>query len=240
MDSTNASIYAWTIQPGYSEMFPWMSGLAQQYEKYRIRSLRYEFVPRVPATFSGQVVMAIDQDPNDPFPSEDFSGRQVLMSHLGAVSGSVSQHLTMNYPFSLGAERYVRADTDTGTVEPRTADAGVLFVGVFGSAGTVLVGDLIVSYEIEFTMPQLRRGNPGTGANQFSTLVRANLNSVIGGRSRARPLSIVNGAAPVPDAVCLVAGACADEWLYRYVPEIQRHALQFVGERVKKVAMRTL
>lgn len=63
----------------------------------------------------------------------------------------------MSYPadwLKVG-ERFVRTATETTTVEPRTADAGVLFVGVFGAPVNTTFGDLFVEYDLDLWLPQL-------------------------------------------------------------------------------------
>lgn len=157
-DPISNQVYAWTIQPGFAALFPWFSQIATRYEKYKLESLKIKYVPRVPATTRGVVVMAIDQDPNDRLPTEDDEGRIILLSHEGAVSASAWEDLVMTYPSHLlnRSELFVRSPLDQdGTVEARTADAGVLFVGIFGADPGLVFGDLLVEYTISLRLPQM-------------------------------------------------------------------------------------
>lgn len=97
-----------------------------------------------------------------------------MMTHANAVSSSVWSPLRMSYPESFLSgikERFVRSTAETSTVEPRTADAGVLFVGVFGVQNLKTFGDLFISYDIEFSLPQLVRPaeNVGTQLVTYGT-----------------------------------------------------------------------
>lgn len=152
------TIYGWTVQPGYAALFPWLSGLASRFEKYLVHSLEIEYVPRCGTSAVGTVIMAIDQDPNDALPPETNEGRQILMAHIGAMAAPVWCPVSMKYPYPFGQERYLRTTLETTTVEPRTADLGVLFVGLFDvstSPGTTAYGDLCVKYDVELFLPQL-------------------------------------------------------------------------------------
>jgi hypothetical protein len=154
-----STVWGYTIQPGFAELFPWLSGIATRYERYTIHSLSLKYVARCPATTTGIMVMCADQDANDAMPSEDEAGRAAMMAHTGAVSGSVWADLTMKLPpgWERSKDLFVRASGEASTVEPRTADAGMIFLGIFGKTdGTIgAFGDLMVCYDIEFHLPQL-------------------------------------------------------------------------------------
>lgn len=152
------NVWYWTIQPGYSELFPWLSAIADRYERYEFKRLIFRYVSRAPSSTQGTLAMAHDLDPNDPTPTVDASGYRVMMSHEAAVSGPAWQTLELHVPTAhlrRRGELYVRNVAEATTVEPRTADFGILFVACFLSAGTTILGDLEVEYEIELKTPQL-------------------------------------------------------------------------------------
>lgn len=161
MTAPNAisTVWGYTIQPGFSELFPWLSGIATRYERYTIHSLALKYVARCPATTTGIIVMCADQDANDALPSEDEAGRASMMAHTGAVSSSVWADLTMRLPpaWERSKNLFVRSSAEASTVEPRTADAGMIFVGIFGKNDSTIgaFGDLMICYDIEFHLPQL-------------------------------------------------------------------------------------
>lgn len=53
------------INPADGATFPWLSGVARKYEKYRFRKLKFTMVPHAPTTASGTLGMYVDYDPSD-------------------------------------------------------------------------------------------------------------------------------------------------------------------------------
>jgi hypothetical protein len=162
--STTASVDqvdAWTIQPGWSTMFPWLSGLASRFERYNFQRLAFDYRPRCSTSSSGSIVLSIDPDPDDSMVDATDAGRQVLLSHAGAAETQIWNSLHIEYPRPQLAElghRFVCSDDTTpgpGAIEPRTTHAGYLTVGQFGQATSATYGDLTVSYTIRFWNPQL-------------------------------------------------------------------------------------
>lgn len=45
--------------------FPWLSGIAQNFEYYHINSMNYEFVSNLPTTSKGLVYLAVDYNAAD-------------------------------------------------------------------------------------------------------------------------------------------------------------------------------
>ena len=153
------NILAWSIQPGYQELFPWLSGIARKFEKYIIHSLSLHYVPRVGTNTTGNLVMSVDLDPHDELPPLNQTGKQILLAHLGAICGPVWEPLSMRFPYP-SRELFTWTGSESpNSPELRTSDAGVLFVGVFDMANGfgAMAGDLLVSYDVELLMPQLAR-----------------------------------------------------------------------------------
>jgi len=146
------------IQPGNSVLFPWLSQLANLYEKYKFRKLHFEYVNLgsgyATANVSGRVVLAVDynvlsanlqniadaemKDPNVPFaPYEDA----ILRVDVGLAT-----------PKSL----YTRGAAYPAGGDPKSYDAGMFYFVVNGTPNTANIGTLYVEYEVELYAPQLK------------------------------------------------------------------------------------
>lgn len=53
------------IQPGLETSFPWLSGIASNFEYYHINNMTFEFVSNLPTTSKGLVFMAMDYNAAD-------------------------------------------------------------------------------------------------------------------------------------------------------------------------------
>jgi len=153
-------IHSWDASPGNRAMFPWLSDIADRYEKYRFERLTFRFVPRISTSVSGMIVLAFDYDANDPTDIlADTDGRMTLLSHEGSVGGSVWAPLEMQVSparLALARERFV----DAGEREELVSDArfshlGRFFAGVFGTTTNAWIGDIEVAYTIRLMISQL-------------------------------------------------------------------------------------
>lgn len=171
----NASrCYAFRIQPSDSTMFPWLCQIADRFDKYRVTSLAFTYTSTRGTNTPGVVAMAIDYDPHDSAPtSPDQDGRQQIMSHVDAQQHPLWEPFCMAVPGARllkAGERWIRNWSGESQVESRTADLGVLYLGIFGTeAGDPIetpsqwVGDLSVSYTIELMMPQMNPPEESSG-----------------------------------------------------------------------------
>lgn len=150
---TQISSYA--INPGNSTMFPWLCGIAKNYESYTFISLRFRYKTCCPALMPGSVALAVDYDANDPAPTT----KQAMYSYHGLVNSPQWRDATLRCePANMNkvAKRFVVID---GSYDPnpdvRLTDVGNLLVGSFSeSAVDGQAGELWVEYEIEFHTPQ--------------------------------------------------------------------------------------
>jgi hypothetical protein len=53
------------INPGRGKVFPWLAGIANNFEMYYIDYIRFTYVPTVPTSTPGFIVMAYEADPTD-------------------------------------------------------------------------------------------------------------------------------------------------------------------------------
>lgn len=148
------------LQPGLAASFPWLSGLAARYEKYRFRKLSYRFVPIVSASTNGVVGMIPDYDALDPAPVTFITA----MQYAGAKSSPVWQQFSVSVPRRILCPSddtyYVRTEgLGAAVADLKTYDLGNLFITCEGMAADhTVVGHLYVDYTIELITPNIDAG----------------------------------------------------------------------------------
>lgn len=146
-------VAAFEINPGMEATFPWLSRIAPCYEFYHFRSLKFEYVPRCPATTGGCVMMAFDYDATDNLPEDEMS----LMSSAGAVSNNIwNRTFCVARPdlmFKFTQDKFVR--TRAEVVDKKSYDAGSLSIATCAPMTFPSCGAIYVEYECVFSGPQL-------------------------------------------------------------------------------------
>lgn len=168
---------SWAINPGVPETFPWLSGIAQQFEQYKIRGMVFEFKStsadalNSTNTALGTVIMATEYDATRP----DFASKQAMENQQYAQSAR--QSCSMLHPIECArsenvlSELYVRNGGDTGQ-DLRFCDFGKFQLATVGQQGSaIVIGELWVSYEVELLKPRMAAPE-GVGA-VFSQHLRA-------------------------------------------------------------------
>lgn len=155
--STTFGAVSYPINPGLGSSFPWLAGIANSYEKYRIRRMSYEFVNIAATSERGRVTLAVDYDVLDAVPSNKVD----LFQISGASEGPIWEPLTLQVkPSPL---LYTRNGSLSG-VDLKTYDAGRFIAAVSNAADTSIKGELFVTYEIELHIPQAAKC-PGSQIN---------------------------------------------------------------------------
>lgn len=193
------------LNPGIQRTFPWLAQIAPSFEQYRFRGVVFEFksnsadvvLSGAASTALGTVVMATQYDALDPPFDNKFemsnweftTSQKPSRSFMHPVECAKSQTpLTM---------LYIRTGDPPGGSDLRLYDLGnfnIAVVGMQNVAGenaTSTIGELWVSYEVEFYKPKLEEdatteyahwtpignsdgsvtlGLPNGGANMLGTL----------------------------------------------------------------------
>jgi hypothetical protein len=149
------------LNPGLVNSFPWLSGVANSFEKYRFTKLIYLWISSCATTEAGRVQMVpsynVQNDaPNTKVEAAQFAGTSEDNPWKDCSMRWDIKRLNSDMPW-----RYVRS-TEIAA-DKKTYDAGELFLTVSGSAGTgtLSLGDLWCEYELELTMP----AKPGSVAS---------------------------------------------------------------------------
>lgn len=153
-----------SVNPGLRATFPWLSIMAQAWEEYRFRSLRFCYYTRTGSNTQGSVMMAPDYDASDDAPATEF----VLSSYDEVVEDAPWKDMCCVLKANLmsgagGRRHFVRSGALAPNQDIKLYDVARFFVGTVDGAA-VSWGKLWVEYDIDFYIPQL----PPAGALQVS------------------------------------------------------------------------
>jgi hypothetical protein len=154
---------AYPINPGVFQTFPWLSQLAANFEQYRIRGLIFEFkslssdavLSSATNSSLGAVIMATEYNSLSlPYPD-----KRTMENSQYATSSKPS--CSFIHPIECArsqtsvSELYVRGGA-VSTGDLRLYDLGIFQIATVGQqAGGGVLGELWLTYEIEFFKPQL-------------------------------------------------------------------------------------
>jgi len=167
-NAPNFNVTTYPVNPGQSVLFPWLSSIARNYEKYEFLSLRFEYKREVSEFATngqtGKVIMSFDSDASDGPPTlkqqmEDTDPHADAMpcnTFSMVVPKSMLKLTTTN-------AHYVRTGGLPANADIKTFDLGNLFVATQGVANNVLVGELHVHYTVRLSIPVLL--TPGAPLN---------------------------------------------------------------------------
>jgi len=152
-NSSGFNVDRFQINPGLLGTFPWLSQVAQGYEKYRFRRIRARFVPKV-GVFSdaakvGNVLMSVDYDSVDPDPP----GTDWMENNDPHVVGVANKTLTLD--FEGASWHFIRSGNVPAGTDIRLYDACTLFVATSDLTVTnEAIGKIYLDYEVELAVPQ--------------------------------------------------------------------------------------
>lgn len=156
--SGGTSIIAYEINPGMSTSFPWLSTVAQNFETYNFRALRFTYNPVSATNVGGSVLLAIDYDASDAPPvtyQQAFSMQESVRQNVWAPI----EHTCRKDNLLKRLNRYVRTGNVPLSGDPNLYDTGNMYMISQGVTSTnIMIGELMVEYIVELRTPQ-----PGAG-----------------------------------------------------------------------------
>jgi hypothetical protein len=153
-------VLGYRINPGLKQVFPWLSTIANSFERYRFSKLEFEYVPRVGYNSQGSVYFGIDYDVKEDLPANE----QQMCAYEGSIEAPPYRpFLLRTKPGSLatGGTKLFTRSTEITSGDLSLYDAGMFLVGTqdFGTSD-LLMGKIWVNYVVHFETPQI----PATGA----------------------------------------------------------------------------
>jgi hypothetical protein len=155
--TVNAS---YALNPGLASSFPWLSGIAQQYQEYSWKGIIYEFV-----STSGDVVASTNTALGTVMLATDyratqsaFTNKLQLLNQYFSCDAKPSECFC--HPIECNPKenpynvQYVRGGAVPAGEDQKTYDLGVVYLATQGmQAASIDVGELWVSYEVELRKP---------------------------------------------------------------------------------------
>jgi hypothetical protein len=166
-------VTSYQLNPGLEGVFPWISPIAQRYERYRFESLRFEYVTRFATTDRGSVLYGYDYDAKDQPPTTE----QQLAAYEGTVEAppyrDFSVAMKAGQLSTGGTQKFVRSGAISGDLS--LYDAGQFLLATTGFVNDDEVcGKLWVSYRVRLITPQLHPVEPDGAYPAGASTVYAN------------------------------------------------------------------
>jgi hypothetical protein len=156
------------INPGNSYMFPWLSGMASNFESYVFRTLKFFFETDASTSTPGSVLLAVDYDVSDALPADkrefmSFRGATRCPSWNNCVLSCDKEDLHKRKTYYVNnitgnTDGFV---SDTVLNELRLDDVGELLVASSNSTSDAVLGELYVEYEVELLTPESKGSDLG-------------------------------------------------------------------------------
>lgn len=187
--------FGYRANPTNFSLFPWLSTIAGNFDKYRFTSLSFEYVPLQPTTQAGRVGLIFDFDSQDALPTL----RADCYSYAHSVEGPVWDRLTLK----VKTDSTVRFTEFGSTLDLKLIDLGQLIVFSDAVGSTITLGDVLVHYTVELIEPQ---PNPVLSSQAFHSSGGVGLGATV---SKGAPLVKVSSSSTFTDftATFLNAGA---------------------------------
>lgn len=155
--------------PGSFTTFAWLSTMANSWETYKFRKLRFHYIHRCSATTNGSFLVSPDYDAQDGAPSTE----QLVSMYRDTVESSPWVDMVCDLkPQSMNRTykgHYCMSDSRfaTTTQDEKTIDAAQVFISA-DSDNAATWGKLWVDYEVEFHTPQPPVINTAVGGLNLS------------------------------------------------------------------------
>jgi len=151
------------INPGNINLFPWLASIAQRFESYKFRALRFRYQPTAPTTTAGTFVFAVIYDATAASPDSKVTALASESAVRTSVWSSV-QHVSASHNLNKRSSYFVRNGSGPITSSFDFYDVGTVFAmtdGIPSESGNV--GEFYVDYEIDLITPVLTNASTASG-----------------------------------------------------------------------------
>ncbi len=162
LSTTTFTVTAYPINVGVATTFPWLAGVAQNFEQYELRGIIFEYKSlsgralNSTNTALGTVIMATEYDSTKP----PFTDKRSMENYT--YSTSCDPGIDAMHPVECAGDvtplrtMYVRNAGVVPSTDLRFSDMGLFQVATVGmQAAGFIAGELWVTYEVELLKPRL-------------------------------------------------------------------------------------
>jgi hypothetical protein len=171
--STSFEVTKLPINPGVGTIFPWLAAIANRFESYSFRRLKFLVEPSASSTDTGRVIVVIDYDVDDAAPPN----KTAMLAYFDAGSGQAWEgawFVAKAADLHKLKTRYVRMGDVPSGKDPKLYDVGSLLIAASGNPDTDVIGEVYVEYEVDLLTPQLSLSCPSakwTGSGSITKTV---------------------------------------------------------------------
>lgn len=171
--SVGFSTRTYTIQPGSSNTFPWLSRMAELFQSYKIHGMVFTFnstsadALNSVNTALGTVVMSTQYNVSLP----PFTSKAEMEQYEYTVAGRPSRNLThiieCDPKLQVMDHLFCRSGSLPAGQDYQFYDWGTFQLATVGMQAAATIGELWVSYDIEFFKPRIQSGGSWPGDFTF-------------------------------------------------------------------------
>lgn len=176
--STTFSDTVYSVNPGHTELFPWLNNVARSFQQYQIHGMVFQFKSHSADALNstntnlGTVSLCARYNAVDTAP---FTEKVQMLNEQFAISGKPSSDVLLPLECDPKQTTLPRLFVDHGIVDadsdPRLYDMAVVHIATYGmQAASVSIGELWCSYDIEFFKPSTRAEEAFTGATTIGVI----------------------------------------------------------------------
>lgn len=155
------SLESFLINPGRRDTFPWLSNLAGSYEQYKIHGMIFEFKSTSADSLNstntalGSVTMSTEYDVRDANYPNKTTMQNAEFAQSAKPSLSQMHAIECDPKQSVMTQLYVKGREEIASSDQRFYDFAKFQIATSGfQASNVVIGELWVTYCIEFFKPQ--------------------------------------------------------------------------------------
>lgn len=144
------------INPGNTQLFPWLSGIANAFDRYTFKKLVLHYVPRVGMNTDGLIYFAYDPSSTDPVPTA-AQMLQMRYSASGSVRSPLSMVIDQNELRKQQMQNKYVTNRTSFTGMPAYESAIEFYMGRLtyhvSSTASITVGQIFIEYIVDLQDP---------------------------------------------------------------------------------------
>jgi len=173
-DSQSFVNTSYAINPGLTQVFPWLSQIAANYDEYEFEQLVFEYHPTISETStatsgqSGTIILVTNYNPSQ----DPFTDKEAMMQYHGGQSDRVTAEsihgVECDPKKSSQGRRYTRTQPVIVGQDAKNFDLGLFQIGINNIPESYFnqqLGELWVHYKVHLHVPKLGSGR-GNSINQ--------------------------------------------------------------------------